>query len=50
MVPASQTVAFVGGTDASKSTLVKLIARFYDRAPGAVRVDGADVRALDTTA
>ena len=35
---------FVGETGAGKSTLVKLVARFYDRPSGAVRVDGVDVR------
>ncbi|MDT0342615.1 ABC transporter ATP-binding protein [Streptomyces litchfieldiae] len=46
-VPAGQTVAFVGETGAGKSTLVKLVARFYDPTAGAVRVDGTDLRALD---
>ncbi len=46
-IPAGQTVAFVGETGAGKSTLVKLVARFYDPTSGAVRVDGADVRELD---
>lgn len=41
-------LAVVGGsTGAGKSTLVKLIARFYDVTAGAIRVDGTDVRALD---
>jgi ATP-binding cassette, subfamily B, bacterial len=39
-----ETVAFVGQTGAGKSTLVKLVARFYDVSEGAVRVDGIDVR------
>ena len=42
-----ETVAVVGQTGAGKSTLVKLIARFYDVAGGAVLVDGVDVRDLD---
>jgi ATP-binding cassette, subfamily B, bacterial len=46
-VPAGQTVAFVGETGAGKSTLVKLVARFYDPTTGAVLVDGADLRTLD---
>jgi ATP-binding cassette subfamily B protein len=46
-IPAGQTVAFVGETGAGKSTLVKLVARFYDPTTGAVRVDGADLRELD---
>ncbi|MFG3258133.1 ABC transporter ATP-binding protein [Streptomyces sp. NPDC048172] len=48
-IPAGQTVAFVGETGAGKSTLVKLVARFYDPTEGAVRVDGTDVRDLDLT-
>ncbi|MFJ4472388.1 ABC transporter ATP-binding protein [Streptomyces sp. NPDC089424] len=48
-VPAGQTVAFVGETGAGKSTLVKLVARFYDPTGGRVTVDGADLRDLDIT-
>ncbi|MFG2137239.1 ABC transporter ATP-binding protein [Streptomyces sp. NPDC048650] len=48
-IPAGQTVAFVGETGAGKSTLVKLVARFYDPSSGAVRVDGSDLRDLDLT-
>ncbi|MDI5971148.1 ABC transporter transmembrane domain-containing protein [Streptomyces sp. SL13] len=48
-VPPGQTVAFVGETGAGKSTLVKLVARFYDVTGGAVRVDGTDLRDLDLT-
>ncbi|MFE6688059.1 ABC transporter ATP-binding protein [Streptomyces sp. NPDC057743] len=48
-IPAGQTVAFVGETGAGKSTLVKLVARFYDPTLGAVRVDGTDLRELDLT-
>ncbi|WP_167746340.1 ABC transporter transmembrane domain-containing protein [Streptomyces melanosporofaciens] len=48
-IPAGQTVAFVGETGAGKSTLVKLVARFYDPTGGAVRVDGVDLRELDLT-
>ncbi len=48
-VPAGQTVAFVGETGAGKSTLVKLVARFYDPTRGRVTVDGTDLRALDLT-
>ncbi|MCT2591056.1 ABC transporter ATP-binding protein/permease [Streptomyces sp. N2-109] len=46
-VPAGQTVAFVGETGAGKSTLVKLVARFYDPTDGRVLVDGTDLRELD---
>jgi ABC-type multidrug transport system fused ATPase/permease subunit len=43
-VAAGQTVALVGHTGAGKSTLVKLLARFYDPTGGAIRVDGHDLR------
>ncbi|MET8958635.1 ABC transporter ATP-binding protein [Streptomyces sp. NPDC004074] len=46
-IPAGQTVAFVGETGAGKSTLVKLVARFYDPTRGRVLVDGTDVRSLE---
>jgi len=46
-VPAGQTVALVGTTGAGKTTIAKLIARFYDPTDGAVRLDGVDLRALD---
>lgn len=49
-VPAGQTVAFVGETGAGKSTLVKLVARFYDPTGGRVTADGTDLRDLDITA
>ncbi|MEW2415011.1 ABC transporter ATP-binding protein [Streptomyces sp. NPDC046866] len=49
-IPAGQTVAFVGETGAGKSTLVKLVARFYDPTAGRVTADGADLRELDLTA
>ncbi|MGW0552666.1 ABC transporter ATP-binding protein [Streptomyces sp. NPDC002926] len=49
-IPAGQTVAFVGETGAGKSTLVKLVARFYDPTSGRVTADGTDLRALDLTA
>ena len=42
-----ETVALVGQTGAGKSTLVKLIARFYDATGGQVLVDGTDVRDYD---
>ncbi|MCX4424026.1 ABC transporter ATP-binding protein [Streptomyces mirabilis] len=48
-IPAGQTVAFVGETGAGKSTLVKLVARFYDPTGGRVTVDGTDLRSLDLT-
>ena len=43
-VAPGETVALVGATGAGKSTLVKLLARFYDAGSGAVLVDGVDVR------
>jgi ATP-binding cassette subfamily B protein len=46
-VAAGQTVALVGTTGAGKSTIVKLVARFYDPTTGAVRIDGTDLRELD---
>ncbi|MBM3266894.1 MAG: ABC transporter ATP-binding protein [Candidatus Sericytochromatia bacterium] len=45
-VAPGQTVAFVGHTGAGKSTILNLIARFYDVQEGQVLLDGADVRAL----
>ncbi|MFI6892573.1 ABC transporter ATP-binding protein [Streptomyces sp. NPDC050256] len=49
-IPAGQTVAFVGETGAGKSTLVKLVARFYDPTGGRITADGTDLRALNMTA
>ncbi|SDY51172.1 ATP-binding cassette, subfamily B [Modestobacter sp. DSM 44400] len=46
-VAPGETVALVGETGAGKSTVVKLVARFYDPTSGAVCVDGADLRTLD---
>ncbi|WP_407710047.1 ABC transporter ATP-binding protein [Arthrobacter nitrophenolicus] len=48
-VPAGQTVALVGQTGAGKSTLAKLIARFYDVTSGSLTLDGVDLRNLSTT-
>jgi ATP-binding cassette, subfamily B, bacterial len=45
-----ETVALVGQTGAGKSTLVKLIARFYDVTAGSVLIDGRDVREYDLPA
>jgi ATP-binding cassette subfamily B protein len=47
VIEPGETVAMVGQTGAGKSTLVKLIARFYDVTGGAVLVDGVDVRSYD---
>jgi ATP-binding cassette, subfamily B, bacterial len=45
-IPAGQTLALVGETGAGKSTVAKLLARFYDVRAGAVRLDGLDVREI----
>ncbi|MFF4831677.1 ABC transporter ATP-binding protein [Streptomyces sp. NPDC001315] len=45
-LPAGQTVAVVGSTGAGKSTLAKLLARFYDPSDGRVLLDGVDLRDL----
>lgn len=45
-IPAGQTVALVGSTGAGKSTLAKLISRFYDPTAGSVKLDGVDLRDL----
>ena len=42
-IPAGRTVAVVGATGAGKSTLAKLLARFYDPTEGVVLIDGTDV-------
>jgi ATP-binding cassette subfamily B protein len=43
-VPAGSTVALVGHTGAGKSTIAKLLARFYDPTEGAILLDGTDLR------
>ncbi|MEU8246084.1 ABC transporter ATP-binding protein [Nonomuraea sp. NPDC048916] len=48
-VPAGQSVALVGATGAGKTTLAKLISRFYDPTEGRVLLDGVDLRRLDET-
>jgi ATP-binding cassette subfamily B protein len=45
-IPAGQTVALVGSTGAGKSTLAKLLARFYDPTAGVIELDGVDLRRL----
>ncbi|GAA4918583.1 ABC transporter ATP-binding protein [Nesterenkonia rhizosphaerae] len=47
-IPAGQTVAVVGRTGAGKTTLAKLLARFYDVSSGTVTLDGVDLRQLAT--
>ncbi|MDQ1431168.1 MAG: ATP-binding cassette, subfamily bacterial, partial [Actinomycetota bacterium] len=49
-VAPGETVALVGETGAGKSTLVKLVARFYDADAGAVLIDGIPIRDLDLRA
>jgi ATP-binding cassette subfamily B protein len=45
-IPAGRTTAFVGPTGSGKTTLVKLLLRFYDPATGTVALDGVDLRTL----
>ena len=45
-VPAGQTIALVGTTGAGKTTLAKLVSRFYDPTAGRVALDGVDLREL----
>ncbi|ARP72438.1 ABC transporter ATP-binding protein [Streptomyces pluripotens] len=47
-IPAGQTVAVVGSTGAGKSTLARLLARFYDPSDGRVLLDGVDLRELSS--
>jgi ATP-binding cassette subfamily B protein len=46
VVAAGETVAFVGATGAGKSTLAKLVTRFYDPTAGRVLIDGHDLRGV----
>ncbi|TDL04657.1 ABC transporter ATP-binding protein [Mycolicibacterium obuense] len=46
VVPAGQTVALVGTTGAGKTTIAKLVTRFYDPVAGSVSLDGVDLRDL----
>jgi len=47
-IPPGQTVALVGATGAGKSTMAKLIARFYDPTGGAILIDGHDLREVSS--
>jgi ATP-binding cassette subfamily B protein len=47
-IPAGQTVALVGTTGAGKSTIAKLISRFYDPTKGQVRLDGIDLKSVSS--
>ena len=46
-IPAGETVAIVGATGSGKTTLVKLLLRFYDVRAGQIRLDGQDIRNLN---
>jgi ATP-binding cassette, subfamily B, bacterial len=48
-IPAGQTLALVGATGAGKTTVARLLARFYDPDSGRVLLDGVDLRALSDT-
>ena len=45
-IPAGQTVALVGATGAGKTTIARLVARFYDPVSGSIRLDGIDLTEL----
>ena len=47
VVPAGQTLALVGTTGAGKTTIARLMARFWDPTAGRVTLDGVDLRDLD---
>jgi ATP-binding cassette subfamily B protein len=47
LIPAGTTAAFVGSTGSGKTTLTKLLLRFYDPASGRILLDGEDIRAFD---
>jgi ABC-type multidrug transport system fused ATPase/permease subunit len=49
LIPPGQTVALVGATGAGKSTMAKLVARFYDPTSGRVLVDGHDLREISSS-
>jgi ATP-binding cassette subfamily B protein len=46
-IPAGQTIALVGTTGAGKTTVAKLLSRFYDPVSGRILLDGVDLRELD---
>ena len=47
IIYAGQTIAFVGATGAGKTTLIKLLLRFYDTQHGKVLIDGIDIKELN---
>lgn len=49
IIPAGDTVAFVGSTGSGKSTLVKLLMRFYDPTEGEISIDGRNIKSFDLT-
>lgn len=49
-IPAGETVALVGHTGAGKSSIARLVTRFYEYQGGTIRVDGTDIRDLDLAA
>ena len=49
-IPAGQSIALVGHTGAGKTSIIKLIARFYEFQDGRLCIDGQDIRSFDLTA
>ena len=47
VVEPGQTVAIVGGSGSGKSSILRLLYRFYDPQGGSVRIDGQDIRDVD---
>jgi ATP-binding cassette subfamily B protein len=47
-IPAGQTIALVGTTGAGKSTIAKLVSRFYDPTAGTITLDGVDLKKVST--
>jgi ATP-binding cassette, subfamily B, bacterial len=47
-IPAGQTIAMVGTTGAGKSTIAKLVSRFYDPTAGAITLDSVDLKKIST--
>ena len=46
-IPAGKTVALVGSSGSGKSTVVRLLERFYDPTSGSITLDGNDLRKLN---